>query len=467
MAEETTTQPEHDDARDPRRAPEAESSPAPSSATSGDSSREHSSDRSPAHSADRSSERSGASSITGGAVTGALLATLALQNAVPPFATDMYTPAFPQVTADLSTSAAMIGLTLTAFFVGFGSGQIIGGALSDQLGRRRPMIAGGLLCLIGGVICALAPSVWVLLLGRFLQGFGGGAASAVGRAILVDCARGHLLARTMSLLQAIGGLAPMIAPLVGAFVLTHAPWRAIFWFLTAFAFVMMCAAWRWAPESLPVEHRRGGGLQKFFSGIGSVFRIRLFVGFMLTSSFSSFCMFAYISNASYVFQQQLGLSPVTFSWIFAGNALLPTLLALVNVRLIGYFQPRRLVLFGLSISALSAVIIALTTFVWNIALIPTCIGFALLMASVAFIFGNSSAMALGEAREHAGTASAVQGLVQSLANALSAPLATMGGGHTAVPMAVVMLLGVVGAWICFFAIARGHRLPPARPSLNA
>lgn len=412
------------------------------------------------------SPRPRSAGLTGGAVTGTLLATLALQNAVPPFATDMYTPAFPQVTVDLATTPAMIGLTLTAFFVGFGSGQIIGGALSDQLGRRRPMIAGGLLCLLGGLICALAPSIWVLLLGRFLQGFGGGAASAVGRAILVDCARGNLLARTMSLLQAIGGLAPMIAPLVGAFVLTHAPWRAIFYFLAAFAFIMMCAAWRWAPESLPAEERHGGGLRKFFSGIGSVFRIRLFVGFMLTSSFSSFCMFAYISNASYVFQQQLGLSPVAFSWIFAANALLPTLLALVNVRLIGRFQPRRLVLFGLSLSAVSAVVIALATFVWDMALAPTWIGFALLMSSVAFIFGNSSAMALGEAREHAGTASAVQGLVQSLANALSAPLATLGGGQSAVPMAFVMIVGVVGAWVCFFTIARGHRLPPPRPSLS-
>ena len=80
-----------------------------------------------------------------------LVLTLALQSAVPPFATDMYTPAFPQVTADLAASASLVGLTLTTFFLGMAAGQLIGGPWSDQRGRRMPMI-------IGGLICTSAPS---------------------------------------------------------------------------------------------------------------------------------------------------------------------------------------------------------------------------------------------------------------------------------------------------------------------
>ncbi len=182
-------------------------------------------------SAEAPDERS-SSSIVGGALTTMLLATLALQNAVPPLATDMYSPSFPNITADLATTATLVGFTLTTFFIGFGAGQIAGGALSDQIGRRRPMIAGGLIAVIGSIICASSPSSAVLLIGRFFQGFGGGVASAVGRAILVDVAHGHLLARAMSLLQAIGGLAPMIAPVIGGLVVTYASWRMIFWFLT-------------------------------------------------------------------------------------------------------------------------------------------------------------------------------------------------------------------------------------------
>ena len=115
-----------------------------------------------------------------------LVLTLALQSAVPPFATDMYTPAFPRVTADLATSASLVGLTLTTFFLGMGLGQLLGGPLSDQRGRRMPIILGGLICTIGAVGCAVAPSVGMLVVFRVVNGFGGGVAAVVARAVVVD-----------------------------------------------------------------------------------------------------------------------------------------------------------------------------------------------------------------------------------------------------------------------------------------
>ena len=145
-------------------------------------------------------------------VSTSLILTLALQSAVPPFATDMYTPAFPRVTADLATSASLVGLTLTTFFLGMALGQLLGGPLSDQRGRRLPIIVGGLICTLGAIGCALAPSIGFLIVCRVVQGFGGGMASVVARAVVVDVARGDLLAKVMSIMMALGGLAPMVAP---------------------------------------------------------------------------------------------------------------------------------------------------------------------------------------------------------------------------------------------------------------
>ena len=278
--------------------------------------------------------------IVGGALTVALLITLAVQNAVPPMATDMYSAAFPQITADLATNSTMLGFTLTTFFVGYASGQVLGGAISDQIGRRRPIVAGGIIALVGSMICVFTPNIWVLLVGRVFQGLGGGIASSVGRAILVDVAHGKTLARAMSLLQAIVGFAPMLAPVLGAFIITHATWRVVFWALAAFTLLMAALAWFVVPESLPEERRHPGGIPRFFHGLVQVVRIRPFVGFMLTNAFSSFCMFGYISNATYVLQGPLGLSPMAFAWVFAFNALLSTGFALVNVRLISHFTPR-------------------------------------------------------------------------------------------------------------------------------
>ena len=269
----------------------------------------------------------------------------------------------------------------------------------------------------------------------------------------------------MSLIQAIVGFAPMLAPVLGAFIITHATWRVVFWALAAFTLLMAALAWFVVPESLPEERRHPGGIPRFFHGLVQVVRIRPFVGFMLVNTFSSFCMFGYISNATYVLQGPLGLSPMAFAWVFAFNALLSTGFALVNVRLISHFTPRTLIIAGLTIAATGVVTLAVSTFLLDLPLIHTCVGFALIMTANAFIFGNSGAQAMSEAREHAGTASSVMGVFQSIANGIAAPLATS-GGDSAVPMVLVMIVGSAGAWFAFWVIARGGKRAPRHLSLD-
>ena len=366
----------------------------------------------------------------------------------------------------LAASLAVSGAALTARLAQRqGLTQVLGGAVSDQLGRRGPVIVGCLTTLAGSLVCVFAPNAGVLIAGRVLQGFGGGAASSVGRAVLVDVAHGRMLARAMSLLQAVVGFAPMVAPVLGGFIVTRAPWRAVFWALAAFTLLMAVLAWRFVPESLPPGERQGGGVPRFFRGLAQVVRIRPFVGFMLTNALSSFCMFGYISNATYVLQGPLGLSPMAFAWVFAFNALLSTGFALVNVRLISHFTPRTLIITGLTIAATGVVTLAISTFLLDLPLILTCVGFALIMTATAFIFGNSGAQAMSEAREHAGTASSVMGVFQSIANGIAAPLATS-GGDSAVPMVLVMIVGSLGAWFAFWVIARGGKHTPRHLSLD-
>lgn len=272
---------------------------------------------------------------TGAAVSAGLIVALAAQNAVPPFATDMYSPAFPQVAADLATSATAVGLTLTAFFVGMGLGQVMGGTVSDRRGRRAPMIVGGVLCTLGAVVCALAPGIGVLVAGRFLQGFGGGVAAVVGRAVLVDLAHGDRLASVMSILMAVSALAPMIAPVVGGAVLSVATWRTVFWCLVGFGLFMTAMAAALVPESLPPERRQDGGRGRFAAGARDLVGHRRYLGYMLTSSFSGFAMFAYISASSFVLQEIKGLTPMQYSVFFGCTAGANMLMALTNSRLVG------------------------------------------------------------------------------------------------------------------------------------
>ena len=384
-----------------------------------------------------------------------LVLTLALQSAVPPFATDMYTPAFPQVTADLATSASLVGLTLTTFFLGMALGQLLGGPLSDQRGRRIPIIVGGLICTLGAVGCALAPSIGLLIVFRVVQGFGGGLAAVVARAVVVDVAKGDMLAKVMSIMMALGGLAPMVAPVLGGTVLTlGGTWRTVFWFLVGFGLLMTITAIVFVPESLPRERRHGGGLRQFASGLSQVLRIRLYVGYMLTAALSGFTMMAYIANSSYVLQEQKGLAPLPFALFFASTALAQVLLSVVNAKIVGRFRPRTLIGFGLTLATVAVVALTVGVFALDTPLLLTCAGFLVLMAVQAFIFGNASALAAGQARHVAGAASAVLGVAQAVAMAISAPLASSGGATTAVPMIWVMIVGVVGSLFAYLVIAR-------------
>ncbi|MGC3995104.1 MAG: multidrug effflux MFS transporter [Propionicimonas sp.] len=392
-------------------------------------------------------------------ITAGLLAALAVQNAVPPFATDMYSPAFPDVATDLGASAALVGLTLTTFFLGFGAGQLVGGPLSDQRGRRVPMLVGGVICTLGGIACALAPSVGVLIAARLLQGIGGGVASVSGRAVLIDVAKGDTLARWMSVMVAIGGLAPMLAPVLGAGVLLVGTWRTVFWVLAGFGVVMVLTASLFVPETLPPEARHAGGLRHSVAGIGEVLRIRSFLGFMLTAALGTFSMLGYIAGSSFVLQEIKGLSAMQYALFFSGNALLNILLSLVNARIVGRFRPENLMLGGMVSSATGVLVLGIGVFFFGTPLVTTLVGFVLLVGSQAFIMGNAGALAVSRTLHLAGAASAVQGVANSVAMAIGAPLASSGGGTTAVPMVLMMAFGVVASFSCYFGLAR----PALRP----
>ena len=237
-------------------------------------------------------------------------------------------------------------------------------------------------------------------------------------------------------------------------MLSVAGWRTVFWCLVGFGLFMTAMAAVFVPDSLAPGKRQGGGLRRFVGGIGELVRHRRYLGYMLTSVFSGFAMFAYISSSSFVLQEIKGLSPMSFSVFFAFTAGSQMLLSILNANLVTRVRPRRLIATGLTLSGIGVAVVSVSVLALNVALGPLCIGFVLVMAAQAFVFSNASALALGAVRYMAGVASALLGLAQAIANATSAPLASSGGGETAVPMVAVMLVGIVGAWGAFLLVGR-------------
>src|SRR6476660_711888 len=180
-----------------------------------------------------------------------------------PLSMDLYLPAFPELAADLHASQAAVQLTLTADVIGLVVGQLVLGPLSDARGRRRLLMGSTLVCAIASVLCALAPSAGWLAVWRFLQGASGGGGIVLARAVAADVASGVAAARLFSLFMTLSSVAPILAPVLGGFMVTWTgSWQPMFYLLAVISVLLAAATWRAIPESLPVEQRHSGGLRQ-------------------------------------------------------------------------------------------------------------------------------------------------------------------------------------------------------------
>ncbi|GAA3550853.1 multidrug effflux MFS transporter [Microlunatus spumicola] len=394
-------------------------------------------------------------------VGAAVVATVVFLTAIAPLATDMYVPAFPRVARDLGAGATQVQLTLTTFFVGMALGQLVGGPVSDARGRRRPLVAAVVAMSVASVVCALTPGIGVMMAARLVQGFAGGWAMVIGRAVIIDLARGAQLVRVLNVIAAVGGVAPVLGPLLGAAILQLSDWRVSFWVVAALGVAMAVAVLVAVPETLPPGRRHGGGLRTFVSAGREVLRNRRYVGYLVVAGSAMGALFAYVATSAFVLQSMNGLSPVAYSVDFAANAGGMTLAALVAARLAGRVATRPVILVG-QVAALLAGVGMLVGALWfgtPLPLVLVC--FFVLMAAQGLIGPNGGALAAAEVPEHPGTGSALLGFVQWVAAGTIAPLAGLGGEGTAVPMAVIMVLGAAASMIGLLVLARPARVTAA------
>ena len=354
-----------------------------------------------------------------------------------PLSLDMYLAAFPRIAADFSVGQAPVQLTLTACLIGLALGQVVSGPLSDRYGRRRPLLVGVAVYAGASLLCAFAPSVGVLTGLRLLQGLAGAAGVVISRAMVRDLHTGAEAARFFSALMLVNGLAPILAPLLGAQVLELTGWRGVFVVLSAIGLVLLAAVAWGLPETLPAARRRGGGVRE----TGRVFRGLstdvAFLGPALSSGLVLGAMFAYISGSSFVLQEVYGLSPRGFSLAFGTNAAGLILLSQVSGRLVGRVSPLRLLTVGVLLS-LTGALALLAAVLAGGGLTGVLPALFLVVSSVGLVSPNASALALADHPQVAGSASALLGLSQYALGGLLGPLVGLGGGHSGLPLALVL-----------------------------
>lgn len=396
-------------------------------------------------------------STTGSRAGTALLAVLLGGcTAFGPLTIDMYLPAFPQIAADLHSTAAQVQLTLTACLIGLALGQLVIGPLSDILGRRRPLLGGLAVYALTSVACVFANSVSLLVGLRFLQGVAGAAGIVIARAIVRDLYSGAAAARFFSNLMLISGLAPILAPIIGGQLLKVATWHGVFAVLAAFAVVLFLGGLAGLRETLPPERRHGGGLSQTFGSIRLLLRDRAFVGYVLTSGLTMAAMFAYISGSPFVIQELYGASPQTYSLIFGVNAIGIVAVAQLNGRLAHRVHSATLLSIGVRVVALAGIALLAVVLLGGtgLGLVGFLIPLFVLIASIGMILPTTTTLAMADHPEAAGAASALLGSVQFVIGGLTAPLVGLAGQASAVPMAAAMALLGIAAFSMFFFVAR-------------
>lgn len=386
-----------------------------------------------------------------------LLLTLALCGGFAPFAIDAYLPGLPAIADEFGTDASVVQLTLTAFLISMGLAQLVIGPLSDQLGRRRLLLVGVLATAVASAVCALAPNVWVLIVARVFQGAFGAAGVVLTRAIVADLGQGVGIAKAFSMLMSVQSLAPLLAPVVGGLLIHQWGWRSVYWFLAGLGVVMFVAAFVIVQESLPPERRRPGGVGAALGDMLALLRSPEYlvaVGFYIASFM---VLFTYISASSFVLQRVVGLESGQFSLAFAINSSMLLVANLVNGLIVPRVGSIRVLQWSTWLMAFAVAWLAVAVFAFGTAGWMVLLGFWLLVTSKGFMTPNVAALCVERAGARSGSGSALMGAGQFVCSAGLAPLASIGDGTTAVPMAVIMVVLTVVILTLLAGILRQSR----------
>ncbi|WP_410642055.1 multidrug effflux MFS transporter [Amycolatopsis sp. lyj-346] len=368
-----------------------------------------------------------------------------------PLSIDMYLPALPRMATDLHAADSTVQLTLSAFIAGLALGQLVLGPLSDALGRRRPLIAGLVLYVVGSVLCAVSPDALLLVAARFVQSLGAAAGIVIARATVRDLFSGTAMTKFFSTLMLVSGLAPILAPLIGGQLLNWTSWRGVFVVLTAFGALLLAVVVFFLPE--PSASRSPARLGQVMRTYGRLARDRSFAGYALASGLLFASMFAYISGSSFALQGVYGLSPQAYSVVFGVNGVGIVLAGQLNGRLVGRVRERVLLLAGLLLGVAGGVFV-LASAVFRAPLAVLLVSLFLLVSSIGLVMPNASSLALAPHARSAGAASALLGVLQFAVGAVATPLAGLGGPGTAVPMAATMAGFAVLALVAYLVLAR-------------
>lgn len=384
-----------------------------------------------------------------------LIILLGALTAIAPFSIDMYLPGMNSIAKDLGSPISQVQYTLTSFFAGISFGQLLYGPIIDRYGRKIPLVFGLLLYITSSLACGLSNSVESLIVFRFLQSLGACAAMVVPRAVVRDVFSPHEGAKVFSQIILVMGIAPVLAPSAGSYLLNYANWNWIFYSLTAISFLMLLSTiFSFQDNKGPdksISLKIGPVIKEYFE----VFSNPVFRTYVLSSGFSAAVMFAYIAGSPFVFMSLNGLSQEDYGKLFGLNAFGLILSSQINRILLKKYEGGTIVKYvGYSYLIFCSLLVLFE--ILHLGFLPMLVLIFLLVSAFGLLVPNASSIAMAPFAKNAGSASALMGALQMVFGALSTAAVSILHDGTAYPMILVMAVSGILSLACLFLLGKRH-----------